>query len=60
MTASQQLRVFCRGFLQAGNMSFRDDQDVGRALRVQIFKGKNVLIIVDFPAWYFAANDPAE
>jgi len=33
---------------------------VGRALRVQIFKSKNVLVFMNFPAWHFAANDPAE
>src|SRR5450759_20048 len=60
VTASHQLRVFRRRFLQASNMFFREDQHVGRALGVQIFKGKRVLVFIDFLGWHFAANDTAE
>ena len=60
MTTSDQLRIFRRCFLQASNMSFRNDQHVGRPLRVQIFKGKSVLVFVDFSGWHLAANNAAE
>src|SRR5437660_5747930 len=60
VTTPDQLRVFRHGFLQARNMFLRDDQDVGRALRVQIFKGKNMFVFIDFLGGHFAANDPAE
>ena len=60
VAASHQFGVFCRGFLQASDVSFGDDQHVGRALGVQIFKSKRVLIFVNFLGRNFAANNAAE
>jgi hypothetical protein len=41
-------------------MFLGEDQHVGRALWVQIFKGIGVLVFIDFLGWHFAANDTAE
>jgi hypothetical protein len=41
-------------------MFLGDDQNVGWALRVQIFKGKRVLVFKNFPGRHFAANNAAE
>src|ERR1700691_103789 len=60
MTAPDELRIFRRGFLQSWNMFFGDDQHVRWPLRIQIFKGKCVLVFIDFFRWYFATNDAAE
>ncbi len=60
VTAPHQFRVFRHRFLQARDMFLGDNQDVSRALWVQIFKGKRVLVFVNFLGWHFAANNPAE
>jgi hypothetical protein len=60
MTASDQFGIFGCGFLEAGNMFFGDDENVSRALGMQVFEGKRVLIFVDFFGGDFAANDSAE
>jgi hypothetical protein len=57
MAAAHQFGVFGRRFLQSGKMSFRDNQNVRGALRIQIFKGEGVLIFVDFLGWHLTAND---
>lgn len=60
VTASKQFGVFCRSVFQAGDVFLRDNQHVGGALRVQILKGKRVLVFENFLGWHFAANDPAK
>jgi hypothetical protein len=60
MTPSQQFRVFGSRFFQTRYVFFRDNQNVSRALRIQIFESKGVLVFVHFLGRHFAANDAAK
>ena len=57
---SNEFRVFCLGFLQAGNMFLGNDQHVGWTLRVDIFKGEGVHVFINFLGGDFAAKNAAE
>ena len=57
---ADQFRILRGRFFQSGNMFFRDDQDMSRALRVNVFKGKNVIVFKHLLGRNFAANDPAK
>jgi len=57
---ANEFRVFRLGFLQARNMFLGKDQDVGRALGVDIFKGEGVFVFVNFLGGNFTADNTAE
>lgn len=60
MAEPDQGRVFRRRFLKSGDMFLWNDEDMSRALRMDVFKGKNVIVFMDFPGRNFAANNPAK
>jgi hypothetical protein len=57
---SDQIRVFRRGLFQIDNMFLGNDEHMSRALRVDVFEGKEMIVFIDLLAGYFAANDTAE
>src|SRR6476646_1047787 len=60
MTAPDDLSVALLRFLQPREMSFRNDQNVGRSLRVDIFKRKHVLVFINLLGWNLTAKNTAE
>jgi hypothetical protein len=44
---SGQITILIDKIVQGGYMPFRDDQNMGRRLRIDITKGKNMLILID-------------
>jgi len=58
--ASDQFGVFGLRFFQSTDMLFRDDENVGGSLRLDVFKGERVLVFVDFLGRNLAADDFAE
>jgi hypothetical protein len=48
------------GLFESGKMFFGDDQDVSGGLRVDVFEGEDVVVVVDFFGGNFAAEDAAE
>jgi len=48
------------GFLQSVEMLFRDDEDVSRRLRADVFEGEDVVVFVDLLCGDLAADDAAE
>jgi len=54
---------FCVGGLrlfQSGKMFFGDDEDVSWGLRVDVFEGEDMVVLVNFFGGNFAAEDAAE
>jgi len=41
-------------------MPLGNDQDMSGSLRIDIFKGKGMLILIDFLGWNLVAKDTAE
>src|SRR5439155_6536990 len=60
VAATHDLSLFQGRFLQTANMFLGNYQHVRRSLGVDVFKGKGVLVFVDFLRRYFAANDATE
>jgi hypothetical protein len=60
MATANQFSVLGSSFFQSGNVLFRNDQDVGWTLRIQVLESKRVLVFVDFFGWDFASNDTAK
>ena len=60
MTASNNFGIGGLGLFQSGEMTLRNDQDVGGGLGTDIFEGEDMFIFVDFPGRNFAADDAAE
>lgn len=57
---SDNLGIFLLRFLEAREMLLGNDQDVGRSLRMNVFKSENVLVFVNLFRGNFSANDSAE
>jgi hypothetical protein len=57
---ANEFRVFRLSFLQARDVFFGKDQDVGRALRVDIFKGEGVPVFINFLGGNFTPDNTAE
>jgi hypothetical protein len=60
VAAADQFGVGGLGLFQSGNMFFGNDEDVGGGLRVDVFEGENVVVLVDFLGGNFAAQNAAE
>ena len=60
MAPSDEFGVMCIRFLQAREMLFGDHENVGGGLRMNIFKGKNVIVFVDLFSGNFTAKYVAE
>jgi hypothetical protein len=60
MALADNLGVFRTRFFQSRDVFLRDDENMRRALRIQIFEGIDVLIFVDFLRGHFTANNAAE
>jgi hypothetical protein len=60
MALADRLGIAGPGLLQAPDVFLGNYQYVGWALRVDVLKGVNALIFVDFLAGYFAPDDAAE
>src|SRR3979411_842188 len=58
--AANQFRMFAAGFLQSCKVFLGNHQHVGGRLRLNVLKSKDVLVLVDFFRWNFAADDAAE
>jgi hypothetical protein len=60
VTAADDFGVGGLGFFQSGKMFFRNDENVRGGLRVDVFEGKNVVVLVNFLGGDFTAEDTAE
>ena len=60
VTASDDLCVGSFRFFQSGEMPLGNNQNVSGRLRLNIFKGKNVLIFMNFLGGNVAANNSAK
>jgi len=48
------------GFFQTANVFLRDNKDVGGRLRINVFEGKNLIVLVNFLCWNLSADDAAK
>lgn len=60
VAAADDFGVGGLGLLQSGEMFLGDDENVGGGLRVDVFEGEDVVVLVDFFGGNFAAEDAAE
>jgi hypothetical protein len=60
VAAADQFGVGCFGLFQSGKMFFGDDENVGWGVRVDVFEGEDVFVLVNFLGGDFAAEDAAE
>ena len=54
------VRRFLREIVDRDVLAFRDHDDMGRRLRIDVVKGEDVLVLIDLPAGQFAAKDAGE
>ncbi len=57
---SDEFGMVCIRFLQSRKMFFGDNENVSGGLRIDVFKGKNVIVFVDLFRGNFAAEYTAE
>lgn len=60
MAAADQFGIFGLGFLQSSEMFLGHDQHVRGRLRIDVFEGEDVLVLVNFLRGNLAADDAAE
>lgn len=60
MAPSDEFGVMRIRFLQSSEVFFGDYENVGGGLRIDVFKGKNVIVFVNLFRGNFAAEDTAE
>ena len=60
VATADEFRVRGFGFLQAVEMPFRDDEDVSRRLRADVFEGEDVIVFVNLLCGDLASDDAAE
>ena len=60
VTATDHFGVLSLRLFQPGKMFSWDDQHMRRCLRIDVFKGKHVLVLVDFLGGNLAAENAAE
>src|ERR1700727_4096061 len=60
MAAADDLRISRLGFFQSRKVFFRNDQNMCRSLRIDVFEGEDVIVFVNFLGGNFAADDTAE
>jgi hypothetical protein len=60
VAAADHFSVFSLRFFQSTKMSLGDNQYMGRSLRVDIFEGQHVLVLVNFLRGNLAAENAAE
>src|ERR1700738_3952236 len=60
VAAADEFGVGGLGLFQTGKMFFGDDENVRGGLRVDVFEGEDVLVLVDLLGGDFAAEDTAE
>ena len=60
MASADDFGVGCLGFFQSREMFFGNDQYVCWRLRIDVFKGENMVVFMDFLCGNFSANDAAK
>lgn len=60
VTAPDDLGVSGLGFFQSGEMTFRNNEDMGRSLRLDVLEGEDMLILLDLFCGNLAADNAAE
>jgi len=60
MALADGLGIVGHGFLQTPDVFLGNHQHVGWALRINVLKGVNSIVFINFLGGYFAANDAAE
>ena len=60
VTAANHFGILGLRFFQSSKMLSGDDQHMRRRLRIDVFKGKHVLVLVDFLGRNLAAQNAAE
>jgi hypothetical protein len=60
MAAAKDLRISFLGFFQSCKVPLRNDKHMRRRLGLDVFKGEDVFILINFFRWNLAANDAAK
>jgi len=60
MTVSDDLGVFRPRRVYPLDVLLRNDENVGGRLRIDVLKGKDAIVFVDFLRWNLAVDDFAE
>src|SRR5664279_4111908 len=60
LTVAEYLCVFSGSFFQSSEMLLRNDQDVRRGLRIDIFEGKDLVVFIDLLGRNRTRDDFAE
>jgi hypothetical protein len=60
VAAADEFGVGGLGLFQSGKMLFGDDENVSGSLRVDVFEGENVVVLVNFSGGNFSAEDAAK
>jgi len=60
MTAANDFGIGGLGFLQSGEMTFRNDQHVRWSLGINVFEGEDMFVFVDLLGRNLAVDDAAE
>lgn len=60
VAAANDLGVGGLRFLESGKVPLRNDENVGRRFWIDIFKGEDMVVFVNFPGWNLATDDAAE
>jgi len=60
VAAANDFRISGLGFFQSGEMFLRNDKDVRRGLRFDVFEGEDMFVLVNFLGRDFAADHAAE
>jgi hypothetical protein len=60
VTVAYHFSIVSLRFLQSNKMFLGDDQHMRRRLRVDVFKGEHMLVLVNLLSWNLAAEDAAE
>ena len=60
VAAADDFGVGGLGFFQSSKMFLGNDEDVRGGLRVDVFEGEDVVVLVNFPGRNFTGEDAAE
>jgi hypothetical protein len=60
LAIAHQFRISLGGLVNADDMLLRDNQDVRRRLRLDVFKRKSLFVFINFFSRNFSGNDLAE
>lgn len=57
VTESDYFSIFDSGFVQSGEVLFRNHQNVGWGLGIDIFEGEDMFVLINLLCWNFTAEN---